>query len=81
MFWAYTFCVLPFLLLAGILSLLKIMPVTLNGIPRYGIEGFAISILSIPFTGLLFSVFNWLALNFGNFIYNGFMSFVKKKSN
>jgi hypothetical protein len=72
---------MPFSLLAGILSLLKIMPVTLNGTPRYGPEGFFIAMAFIPFVGLVFSVFNWLALNFGNVLYNEFRTFVKRKSN
>jgi hypothetical protein len=79
MFWSYTFCALPFLLLAGILSLLNITPVEFNGSPQYGIPGFAIAVIFIPFTGLILSCTNWLALNFGSFLYTAFLKAMKKK--
>jgi hypothetical protein len=80
MFWAYIFCMIPFSLLAGILALFNISAVNFNDIPRYGLEGFFIAIALIPFVGLVFSVTNWLALNFGNFLYNKFTLLMKRKS-
>lgn len=78
MFWSYTFCAIPFALLAGILALFSIMPVYFNGAPNYGFKGFIIPIVFIPFIGLLFSVTNWLALNFGTVLYNAFLRLTKK---
>jgi hypothetical protein len=80
MFWAYTFCITPFSLSAGILALFNLGAVNFNGTPRYGIEGFLIAIAFIPFVVLVFSVINWAALNFGNLLYNKFTLLMKRKS-
>lgn len=79
MFWAYTICSIPFALLTGILALFNVMPVYFNDAPHYGFKGFIITIVFIPFIGLLFSVTNWLALNFGVLIYRGFSKIIKKQ--
>ncbi|AMR32539.1 hypothetical protein A0256_14460 [Mucilaginibacter sp. PAMC 26640] len=79
MFWAYTFCAMPFLILAGILSFFNVTPVEFNGTPRYGLQGFFIAVIFIPFTGLILTCTNWLALNFGNFLYSAFLNAIKKR--
>jgi hypothetical protein len=70
LFLAYLFGYMPFGLLSAILSLAHVLPIQFNERPYYGISGFVISILIIPFFGFIFGVINWLYLNFGNFIYN-----------
>jgi hypothetical protein len=80
MFWSYTFCAIPFALLASILALFNVMPVYFNESPHYGIKGFIIPIVFIPFVGLLFSITNWLALNFGSILYNAFLKFLNRNS-
>lgn len=79
MFWSYIFCAIPFALLASILALFGVIPVYFNEVPNYGLKGFVIPIVFIPFIGLLFSVTNWLALNFGAVLYNAFLRFIKRK--
>ena len=73
LFWSYTFCVIPFAILGSILAAFNIVPVEFNGSPRYGIEGFIIPILYIPFFGLIFGFFNWLTLSFGGMLYDEFL--------
>ena len=79
LFWSYTFCSIPFLLLAGLLALFKIAPVYFNEAPVYGLKGFIVSIVFIPFTGIILSSCNWLALNFGFMLYNSFQKMSKGK--
>jgi hypothetical protein len=79
-FWCYTFCALPFCLLTGILSLLNIVPANFNDKPVYGIEGFIIELLFMPFFALIFSCLTWLALAFGGFLYDAFMRMFKQKN-
>jgi hypothetical protein len=80
MFWAYTICSIPFALLTGILSLLNVIPVYFNEAPNYGFKGFILSIIFIPFIGLLFSVTNWLALNLGVLLYRAFYNKFKQNN-
>jgi len=78
MFWAYTICSIPFALLVGILALFNVIPVYFNETAYYGFKGLIISIVFVPFIGMLFGVTNWLALNFGVFIYRSFSKRVKE---
>ena len=78
LFWSYTFCCIPFAILAGILALAHISPVYFNEVPTYGLKGFIIAILLIPFLGIIFSAVNWIFLNFGYFLYNKFSALFKK---
>ena len=79
LFWAYTICSIPFALLAGILAMLNIIPIYFNEAPHYGFKGFIITIIFIPFFGVIFGVTNWLALNFGILIYRSFSKRIKKQ--
>jgi len=79
MFWSYTFCAIPFALLAGFLALFNVMPVYFNESPHYGFKGFIIPIIFIPFIGFVFSITNWLALNFGTLLFNALLKITKKK--
>jgi hypothetical protein len=79
LFWAYTFCFIPFSVFAAFLALFNITPVEFNGSPRYGIQGFIILILCIPFVGLMFGVINWMVLNFGGMLYDAFLKAFKRK--
>ena len=78
LFWSYTFCAIPLALIAGLLALLHVSPVYFNESPLYGIKGFIIPILFIPFFGLLLSAANWVVLNLGYFLYNSFLRLWKK---
>jgi hypothetical protein len=79
LFWSYTFCFIPFALLAGLLALFHVSPVYFNETPRYGIEGFAISLFLIPLFGITFGALNWIFLNFGYFLYENFLKLFKKE--
>lgn len=70
LFLAYLFGYIPFALLGAILSLVNVLPVSFNGHSYYGIVGFAISILTVPFVGFVFGIINWIYLNIGASIYN-----------
>ena len=80
LFWAYTFCSIPFGLLAGILALFNVSAVYFNNEPVYGFKGLIITIVFIPFIGLVLCCTNWLALNFGSFLYASFLRIYKKQS-
>jgi len=79
LFWACLFFTIPFSFLESLLALFNLVPVDFNNIPRYGLIGFIIPILFIPFIGFLFGGFCWVALNFGTFLYNKFFKLIKKK--
>jgi hypothetical protein len=79
LFWAYTFAIIPFALLGGILSLFKILPVSFNGKDEYGWFGFIISVAGIPFFSTIMSCCNWIILNWGNLLYNEFLTWKNKK--
>jgi hypothetical protein len=81
LFWSYTFCAIPFAILGSLLALFNIIPVEFNGSPRYGIQGFIILILYIPFFCLIFSSINWLALSFGGTLYDEFLKMLKRNNN
>lgn len=73
LFTAYLFAMIPFSLLAGILSLLNIFPIIFNGNPTYGIKGFLVALLLIPFVSLMFGCLNWAFLNLGVFFQRFFV--------
>lgn len=79
LFWSYTFCAIPFALIAGILALFKVSAVYFNDSPVYGLKGFLLTIILIPFIGLILSVTNWLALSFGDMLHNLFLRFYRKQ--
>ncbi len=79
LFLAYTFGVMPFFVLSGMLSLFNIVPINFNDSPQYGFIGFLLSLISIPLFGLIFSILNWLLLNFGVIIHLGFSKVFKRK--
>jgi hypothetical protein len=79
LFWAYTISFTPFALIVGILSLLGIIPMYFNQIPYYGFIGLFIALLMIPFFGIVFSITNYLALNFGVVIYRLLHQLLKSK--
>ena len=68
-FFAYIFATLPFFLLGSVLTLLNITPVTANGKEYHGIDGFLSFFVWMPFFCILFTILNWLVLNFGNYLY------------
>jgi len=80
LFWSYTFCMVPFALLSAFLALFNVVPVVFNGRDTFGVVGFIVPIAFIPFFGLLFSGFNWLALNFGHWLYISFCKMLKIKT-
>ena len=80
LFWSYVMCSIPFALLTGILALINVIPVYFNEIPYYGLKGFFITITFIPLIGVIFSLTNWLALNFGVLIYSNLLKIFGKGS-
>ena len=78
LFWSYTFCVIPFAVLAGLLALFGVSPIYFNEKPFYGIGGFFIAVLLIPFSGIILSSVNWVFLNFGYFLYSKFSMVFKR---
>jgi hypothetical protein len=79
LFILYTFFIIPFAILGGILSLFDFDIIWFNDRPYHGTIGFIISILYIPFFGLVFSCSNWLALNGGRTFYGAFLKLKKRK--
>jgi len=79
MFWSYIISSIPFGLLVGILTLFNVIPVYFNETPYYGFKGLIITIVFIPFIGMLFGVTNWIVLNFGVLIYRGFSKRTKEQ--
>jgi hypothetical protein len=78
LFWSYTFCIIPFALLAGLLALFGVSPIYFNEKPFYGFSGFFIAVLLIPFSGIILSAVNWVFLNFGYFLYQKALGLLKK---
>jgi hypothetical protein len=78
-FWPILFCAIPLSILSGFLAWFHVFPVHFNDTPTYGFKGFIVPVCFIPFWGLLFSVINWMTLNFGYFLYDSFLKAVKKK--
>ncbi|NLR59010.1 hypothetical protein HGH93_12920 [Chitinophaga polysaccharea] len=68
---------MPFGLLAAILSLVHVLPVHFNERPYYGVTGFLIAVLTIPFFGLILGILNWIYLNFGSFVYRCVLKMLK----
>lgn len=79
LFWSYTFALIPFSLLSGLLSLFNVVPVNFNNIPQYGVKGLVISLLFIPFVGLIFSCLNWVFLNLGVVLQELFLKIKNKE--
>ena len=83
LFIAYVFGYMPFGLFAAILSLTNVFPIYFNKHPYYGVTGFLVAILTIPFVGFIFGVINWVYLNLGVVLYNYIFKILKigKKEN
>ena len=68
LFWNFLFGYFPIGLLIAILSLLGNVGFTLNNKEVYGLIGFILYIILIPFVALIFSSVSWMFLSIGNFI-------------
>ena len=71
-FFATLFYVAPFSLLEAFLALFNVVPVNFNNKDVYGIEGFFIAIIFMPFIAIMLSGFTWFFLNFGFWLYTLF---------
>lgn len=80
LFWSYTCCAIPFMLIAGLLSFFNFSAVYFNNKPVYGILGFLVTVICIPMTGFIMATTNWLALNFGRLIYNLVFRYRRKQN-
>jgi hypothetical protein len=78
LFWSYIFFGTPLAIVGGLLALFHVTPIYFNETPTYGFKGLIIAILFVPFLGLLLGGANWVALNFGYFLYNAFLKSIKK---
>lgn len=56
---------IPLGVLAAILALTRTAPANFNGESYYGIQGFAISLVTVPFYALIMSSITWLFLILG----------------
>ncbi len=72
LFWNFLFGYLPFGLLVAILSLLGNVAFMLNDKPVFGLIGFIMYIILIPFIALILSSVCWVYLSIGNFILKQF---------
>lgn len=79
LFWSYFFSFMLASLLVGLFALFHIYPIYLNESPKYGIQGFLIALLYIPFFGFIFCCLNWLILNLGCFLYEFYLRKFKIK--
>ncbi len=68
----FLFAYIPISLFFGTLSLFGIVPVNFNDSKVYGIKGFIIVMLFIPFIVFILSFFTWLYFIIGNFFLNLF---------
>jgi len=80
LFFAYLFFTIPLSLLSGILGAFNVPVVYFNDAPVYGWRAIIITILFIPLIAGIASSFNWLILNIGVFLYDSFMSLVKRNN-
>jgi hypothetical protein len=62
----------------AILSLLRITPIYFNEQPYYGVRGFFVTILLIPFFGIIMAAVNWMFLNFGDYLYSSLLGILGK---
>ncbi len=69
---SYLIAGIPFAILFGSLVLFNVLPIEFNDTNHYGIKGFLITLIYIPFAGLLFTIINWGILNIGVFLYRLF---------
>lgn len=67
-FVTFLFGYFPFALLHIVLNLAGVLPVNFNGKEVYGIKGFLVLVLFMPFVVLIMTFFVWLYFIFGNFI-------------
>lgn len=68
----FLFAYTPFALLLGFLSLFDLVPINFNDEQVYGIKGFLVIVLFIPFVVFILSFFTWLYFVIGNFFLNLF---------
>lgn len=81
LFIAYSFAFSPFALVLAVLSLLNVTPVYFNERPYSGIQGFFVSIVLVPFFGVVMGAVNWVFLNMGNYFFSCFCRVIGKKEN
>lgn len=64
----YLCCLVPVGLIVGILSLLKVIPVSFNGLDYFGLAGLGISLGIAFFCSIVFAVINFIFLNVGRLV-------------
>lgn len=74
LFLAYSFAFVPFGVVLAFLSLLRITPVHFYERHYYGMQGFFMAFLLIPFFGVVMGGVNWVFLNFGDYLYSSVRS-------
>ncbi len=78
LYWSYLIGIFLFSVIAGILSLINIVPIYFNEEPYFGIQGLILAVIFTPFIAFVLSITNLLALNLGVFFYRIFNSLKKK---
>ena len=76
LFWNCLFAFLPIWLFLAILSLVGLVPVTINDEPTYGFLGFVFCIIFIPLSAIALSVNCWVFIKVGNFFLRLFSRFI-----
>jgi hypothetical protein len=79
LFLGFCFGLGPFFIIAGVLSIFKVIPIYYNEAPHYGLKAFLVSIVEVPLFSLILGFSAWLTLNVGVFVQNLFIKRAKAK--
>lgn len=66
-FWNMFFCLAPLVLLGSLFVLFGTVPFTFNEEPYYGIVGFLMTLVLIPWVSLCFAIVFWMYYSIGNY--------------
>lgn len=67
LFWNMFFCVSIFTIPISLMVLIGWIPFSFNDEPYYGISGFLMSLILIPFVPLCFAISIWIYYSIGNY--------------
>ncbi|MEO9872144.1 hypothetical protein [Ekhidna sp.] len=67
LFWNMLFCIAPFVLFGSFFVLFGAVPFTFNDKQYYGILGFSMTLVLIPWIALCFAIVFWIYYSVGNY--------------
>ncbi len=67
LFWNMFFCLAPFISLGSLLVLFGVVPFNFNDEPYYGVVGFLMTLVLIPWISLCFAILLWIYFSIGNY--------------